>query len=176
MSRFASIVAALLLVVVAAFTAAAATREDRFFNRSYVGVFTGDASCDLADQDWTSYAAVCTITPASGTALHDVQVVIDLAKASTGFAAGHTSQTITFSVARKVDGTNYRNDAQLVTTAISGTNAASSSVTLNVGTVGVTECVSIRAKLSTESSAADFDLPVLVYYQAPAPPTIGVVE
>lgn len=176
MNRAASIVAALALVVVAAFAAAAATREDRFFNRSYVGVFTGDASCDLADQDWTSYAAVCTITPASGTALHDVQVVVDLAKATTGFAAGHTSQTITFIVARKVDGTNWRFDEQSDTAAISGTNAANSCVGITVGTIGVTETVAIRAKISTESGSADFDLPVLVYYQGPVQPTIGVVE
>lgn len=174
MKRAQQLLFVLALVLVAAFTAAAATREDRYFNRSYVGVFTGDASCDLADQDWTSYAAVCTITPASGTALADVQVVIDLAKASTGFAAGHTSETIQFCVARKVDGTNYRNDSELQTVAISGTNAASRSVTLNVGTIGVTECVSIRAKVSAEGT--DFDLPVLVYYQGPAAPTIGVVE
>jgi hypothetical protein len=45
-----------------------------------------------------------------------------------------------------------------------------------VGNVGATECVSIRAKLSTESGGADFDLPVLVYYRSAETASIGVVE
>lgn len=175
MGRFLALALVALSLLVAS-PAQADDREEQLFDRSQLRVFTGTASCDLADQDWTSYAAVCTITPAVGVALQDVEVTIDLAKASTGFAAGHTSQTITFTISKKVDGSNWRNDASLATTAISGTNAASSSVTLKIGNVSEDEAVRIVAKLSTESSAADFDLPVVVTYRSSVRATIGVVE
>jgi len=166
--------AAILLVVCGMGLAHAVDRQDRFFDRSQVRVFTGDASCDTADQDWTSYASVCTITPATGHALQNVEVLIDLAKATSGFAAGHTSETITFIVARKVDGSNYRVDEQSDTTAISGTNAAGTCVRLNLGTVGATECAVVKCKVSAE--ATDFDLPVVIYYRSADQATVGVVE
>lgn len=138
-----------------------------------VSVAIGEADIDISEDDYTGFITLMTITPAAGAPLADAQIVFDLAKASTGFAAGHSTETIQLAVARKIDGTNWRTDAEQATTAITGTNAAARSVTLTIGSVGVSEEVRIMVILSAE--AADTEIPFALAYSAKAAPTVTPV-
>jgi hypothetical protein len=140
---------------------------------SAIKVATGTADIDVSAGDYTAFLNLVTVAPATGAPLANVQIVFDLALATTGFAALHTTETIQFAVARKVDGTNWRTDAEQVTTAITGTNAAGRSVTLDIGGVGVSEQVRIMVVLSAE--AADTELPFALIYSASAAPTVTPV-
>ena len=137
-------------------------------------VATGTADIDDSAGAETSWTALLTITPAASTPLYDARVVLDLAKATTGYAAVETTATIQFRVARKVDGTNWRGDAASVTTAISGTNAAGCSIEIPIGDVTVTEEARIEIKMSADATA-DMELPYAVIYKALAAPTITAV-
>lgn len=141
----------------------------RLFDRETLQVETNSATATMTAQDWTTWNPIITIAPDSNHALFNVRVVVDLAKASTGFAAGYTSGTIQFTVSRKTDGTNWRPAANLATTALSGTNAAGLGIDLLVGEVGPTEQVRIEIKLSAEG--ADIVFPYVCYYRAGAKAT-----
>lgn len=135
-------------------------------------VSTGESDIDdSAGAENTGWVALTTITPAAGAPLFDVRAVYDLAKATTGYAAVETSATIQFRVARKVDGTNWRGDAQSVTTAISGTNAAGCSIELKIGDIGVSQEARIEIKMSADATG-DIELPDNIYYKGIAAPTI----
>lgn len=136
-------------------------------------IATGEADIDISEVDYTSYQVLVTIIPAATAPLSDVQIVFDLAKATTGYAAGHTAETLIVAAARKIDGTNWRTDAEQLTTAISGTNAALTSITLPLGDVGVTEEVRIMVILSAEN--ADTEIPFALSYRAIAAPTVTPV-
>ncbi len=97
--------------------------------------------------------------------------MLDLAKATTGFAAVEGAATIQFRVARKVDGTNWRGDTASETTAISGTNAAGHSIELRVGDVTVTQGARIEAKMSADATA-DMEIPDMVIYRGEDAPVI----
>lgn len=144
--------------------------DTRLLDRSKMQVSTGTATMTMANADFTTWQAFCTIVPDGQHALYDTRVVVDLAKASTGFAAVATSATIQLSVARKVDGTNWRTATNLATTAVSGTNAAALSAEMVIGSVGPTEQVRLTCKLSAEGT--DFVLPFVVYYRSGARATI----
>lgn len=128
---------------------------------------TGEADIDISAAVYTGYQALLTIAPLAGRPLTDVEVTFDLAKASTGFAAGHTDETITFAVQRKVDGTNWRTDAASETTAISGTNSAAMAQKVTIGNVTPDEQARVVVKLSAE--AADAELPYVLTYRGESP-------
>lgn len=168
-------------VGMAAFPAAAVPANDvsiaEVLRSNYLlsapAIATGEADIDISEVDYTSYQVLVTIVPAATAPLADVQIVFDLAKATTGYAAGHAAETLIVAAARKVDGTNWRTDAEQLTTAISGTNAALASITLPIGDVGVTEEVRIMVILSAE--AADTEIPFALSYRAIAAPTVTPV-
>lgn len=168
MNRTRYALVALLLAVFLALGARAwaTSTEARYFDRSLIRAETGTAVIDSAAGVWTGFLPVLTVAPPAGNGMQDVVIVIDLAKATTGWATVATSETITFGVQRAIDGTNYRTDAQDATTAISGTNSATRSVTLHIGLVGPNEALKIAAKLSAETSTNP-NLPYVVYYLAP---------
>lgn len=134
---------------------------------------TGVTDIDDSVQTETTPYNILTIAPAAGFPLTDVSVVIDLAKATTGFAAVESSATIQLAIARKVDGTNWRREAYNEA-ALSGTNAASRCQRLNIGDVGVNEQVAIFAVFSADVSA-DMELPYAVTYKGAGAPTITPV-
>lgn len=138
----------------------------KLFDRSQLQVETGTAAMVMASLDWTLYQPLLTLAPTGDFAMYDVKVCIDLAKASTGFAAGYTTETLIATIARKVDGTNSRVAANKATTAITGTNAAGSMLELDLGTIGPGEQAQIKVKLSVEG--ADISLPFSVYYRSGA--------
>lgn len=137
----------------------------RFIDNAKLEVSTGTSTLTMANADFTTWQPFLTITPDGSTGLKRVRVVIDLAKATTGFAAVFAAQTIQFSVARKVDGTNYRTGNNTITTAISGTNSAGMGIDLDVGDVGPSEVCQIQVKLSAETGTS-VQFPYVVYYQA----------
>ena len=137
------------------------------------GVITGVTDIDDSVQTETTPYAILTIAPAVGAPLSDCEVILDLAKATTGFAAVESSVTVQFAVARKIDGTNWRREAYQEA-ALSGTNAASRAARIYVGTVGVTEQAAIFAVFSADVTA-DMEIPFAVHYKASAAPTVTPV-
>lgn len=134
---------------------------------------TGEVDIDIDQADYTSLQTLLTITPAAGAPLQDVVVVLDCAKAATGFVAGHAAQTIQFVVERKVDGSNWRGDT--ATTAVAANAMGDETAKLlNIGPVGVTEEVRIGVVLSAEN-AVDVEFPYVAYYRAVADPTFTEV-
>lgn len=128
---------------------------------------------DSAQAENTAWFPMVTITPVAGGPLRDVRVALDLAKATTGYAAVESSATIQFRIARKIDGTNWRGASGSETTAISGTNAAGHSIEIAVGSVGVTEEARIEAKMSADATG-DIEIPYVVTYEGPIAPTVTV--
>jgi len=136
----------------------------KFHDRSQLRVHTGTTDADISAGDLTSQTVCLTIEPAANTALRDVKVVFDLDKATTGWSTNHTTETIQFLVARKVDGTNWRVDIQGATTATSGTASDKKSMTVDIGAVGPDEDVRVYLILSAEG--LDFELPYVCYYRS----------
>lgn len=146
---------------------AVTTQNYRASKEVRLNVARGETDIDVSAAVYTGWIALLTIAPPTGEVLTDVEVVFDLAKATTGFAAVHTSETIQFAVQRKVDGTNWRTEATSVTTAISGTNAAAGATKLVIGTVGPQEQVRIAVKLSAE--VGDTEFPYALTYRGETP-------
>lgn len=140
------------------------TNKHQLLRDNRATIVTGEADIDVSAADYTGYQALLTIAPQAGRPIHDVEIVFDLAKADTGFAAGHTTETITFAVQRKVDGSNWRTDFESQTTAVSGTNAASGAKRLDLGTVTPNEQARVVVKLSAEN-AVDVELPFVISYR-----------
>lgn len=136
-------------------------------------ILTGEADIDVSVADYTSAQALLTIAPAAGYPVDDVIVMFDLAKATTGFAAGYTTQTLLLTLQRKVDGTNWRDELPAVHTAITGTNAAGKLARINVGTIGPNEQARIMATLSAET-ANDAELPYAINFRGAAPVVTAV--
>lgn len=174
MNRIQKLVAGLVALACVALAVPAFATTDatkRLFDRAEIHVATGTAVIDTSTANWTTYQPIVTIAPQADHALYNARIVVDLAKASTGFAAGYTSETIVFCVQRKVDGTNWRTSTNLATTAVSGTNSASCSIELALGEVTPTEQIRIVVKLSAEG-ASNTDLPFVLTYRAGAAATI----
>lgn len=121
---------------------------------------TGTTDIDDSAQTDTTAFPILTIAPQVGSPCRDVEVWLDLAKATTGFAAVETSITAQFAIARKVDGTNWRREAY-VEAALSGTNAANRMVKLNLGIVGVDQQARIYAVFSSDVTG-DMEIPFVV--------------
>jgi hypothetical protein len=134
---------------------------------------TGETDIDDSVQTESTAWAILTIAPAAGAPMADVEVIIDLAKATTGFAAVESSATIQFAIERKVDGTNWRREAYNEA-ALSGTNAAGRSQRINVGSIGVTEQARIVALMSADATS-DMELPYIINYKGLAAPTVTPV-
>lgn len=132
---------------------------------------TGTATITDASQTESTAFAILTIAPAVGSPLADVEVIFDLAKASTGFAAVETSVTVQLAISRKVDGTNWRREAY-AEAALSGTNAALRAMRLQAGSVGVTEQMRIEAVFSTDVTS-NILLPYVVNYKGLTAPTLS---
>lgn len=133
----------------------------------------GTTDIDDSVQTETTPYAILTIEPAAGSPLREVEVIFDLAKATTGFAAVETAVTIQLCVARKVDGTNWRREAY-VEAALSGTNAAGRAMKVPVGSIGVTEDVAIFAVFSADVTG-DMEIPYVINYVGLAAPTVTEV-
>lgn len=132
-----------------------------------------EATLDESAGDWTASGGrdLIVITPQAGGAVRDAYLDIDLAKASTGFAAGYAAQTLTLQVFRKVDGTNWHGEA--AQTAISGTNAAGRIMRLPLGMIGEDSEVKVTGKLSAENGGATVaELPFELNYLAALEPTV----
>lgn len=140
---------------------------------SEFAVLTGTTDIDDSAQTETTPWSILTIAADAYNACDDVEVQIDLAKATTGFAAVESSATIQLCVARKVDGTNYRREAY-VEAALSGTNAAARMQKIPVGKVAAGETVAIYAVLSADATS-DMELPYKVIYRGLVAPTVTPV-
>ena len=129
---------------------------------------------DIDDSAQTETTAYSILTIAAGSfPLADVEVWLDLAKATTGFAAVESTATIVVQVARKVDGTNYRIEATNES-ALSGTLAAGRMWKVNVGSVSPAADVQIWIDLSADATS-DMEIPYVVCYKGPEAPTITAV-
>jgi hypothetical protein len=146
---------------------------DVAYRMSKPKVLTGTTDIDDSVQTETTPYRILTITPAANAPLDDVVIIIDLAKATTGFAAVESTVTLQLAIARKVDGTNWRREPYSEA-ALTGTLAANRAIKLTVGTVGVTEEVSVFAVFSADVTA-DMELPYVVYYKGPTAPTVTAV-
>jgi hypothetical protein len=136
-------------------------------------VITGTTDIDDSAQTESTPYAILTIAADAYNSLEDVEVQIDLAKATTGFAAVESSATIVIAVARKVDGTNYRREAG-VEAALSGTNAATRMQKVPVGKIAAGETVQIFITMSADATS-DMELPYKIIYRGLVAPTVTEV-
>lgn len=136
-------------------------------------VLTGTTDIDDSVQTESTAYAILTITPQAGFPLADVEIIFDLAKATTGFAAVESTATIQFGLARKIDGTNWRREAYQEA-ALSGTLAAGRSMRLNAGTVGVSQGLQVFILMSADATS-DMELPYVIHYKGGAAPTVTEV-
>lgn len=162
---FAALVACVAFLAAQAPRSEAADVEQSWYDGSKIRIHTGTTDIDISAAVYTSATVILTLEPPANTAAHDVSVTFDLDKTTTGFNDTHSSETIQFLVGRRVDGTNWRVDAQAATTAISGTNSNTRSVTLSIGTIGSNEKARVYVLLSAE--AADCEFPYVVSYRSP---------
>lgn len=132
-----------------------------------------EAVIDEGEAVWTNATDLITIAPATGYPLQEASLYLDLAKASTGFSTGYDTETVTFAVARKVDGTNWSTTQTL--SAITGSTA--DGVTISLGIVGVTEQAKVTATLSAENDGSTVaEIPFVLTYLAGSAPTVTAAE
>jgi hypothetical protein len=143
------------------------------YDNLFPKVITGTTDIDDSAQTETTAFVLLTITPAANAPLTDVQIIIDLAKATTGYAAVESTATIQFFLARKVDGTNWRRE-QAPEAAVSGTNAATRAIRLDAGSVSVAQEVRVMAVMSADATA-DMELPYMIIYKGSTAPTVTEV-
>lgn len=152
-----------------------ATRLIRNYALLSPTVALGTADIDDSVQDESAaWVVLLTVTPAASSPCRDTRVILDLAKAGTGFGVVEAAATIQFRVARKVDGTNWRGADPLPAAALSGTLAAGRSLEIDVDSIGVTEEARIELLMSADATA-DMEIPYAVNYGAIAAPTITPV-
>lgn len=134
----------------------------------------GETDIDVSEGDYTAYVLLLTI--ANGSAknfIEDCVVHFDLNKATTGFGAVNTTETIALAVARKIDGTNYRiggntNGDDETPTMTGSVAAVNRGMGLRVGPIGPDEDCQIWVRLSAETGG-DCEIPYVIYYRGPAP-------
>lgn len=131
---------------------------------------TGTTDIDDSVQTESTAFNILEIAPATDNPIDDCTIILDLAKATTGFAAVESDVTVQFALARKIDGTNWRREAY-VEAALSGTNAAARAMRLNAGIVGVTEGLRVYALFSADVTS-DLEIPYVVYGKADTEPTV----
>lgn len=138
-----------------------------------VEVMSGTTDIDDSAQTETTAFVLLTIAAPATYDLNDVDVFLDLAKATTGIGAVESSVTFQFAVARQVDGTNWRREAYNEA-ALSGTNSAGRMQKLSVGRIAAGESVRIYAVASGDVTS-DMEVPYRVYYRGLSAPTITEV-
>jgi len=169
--KFLAMGVALLVGVVAvmAVQAAEVDTQKRLFDREQLQVHTGVALVNSATADYSKWQPLVTIAPDSQHALYSCRVVLDLGLATTGFGAVYTSGTITATVQRKVDGTNWRNANNLATATVTGTLAGATgeqlSIDFDLSSIGPTEGARIAIRISSVSNT-NVSIPYVVYYRA----------
>ena len=141
--------------------------------RSTTGTL-GSTDIDVSTADYTAYTLLLTIANGSARSfVEDCYVFFDLNKATTGFGAVNTTQTIALAVARKIDGTNYRiggntNLGEESPTMTGSVAAVNRGMGLQVGPIGPDEDAQIFCRLSAETGG-DCVIPYVVYYRGPKP-------
>jgi len=144
------------------------------FKEEYLDLKVLSGTTDIDDSAQTETTPWTILTIAAGVHdLHDVDVIIDLAKATTGFAAVESTANIQLCVARAVDGTNYRREAYVEGT-LTGTAAANRCQKIPVGRIPAGQTVRIMAVMSADATA-DMELPYQIYYRGLSAPTITEV-
>lgn len=134
-----------------------------------------EAVLDEGEADWTGATDLIAIAPAEDSPLREATLYIDLDKAATGFATTHTTEELTLTVLRKVDGTNWRVTQTLAAVAANAADAVA--LTIPLGTVGDDEEVKITATLSAEADGSTVvELPFVLHYLAAEAPTITAAE
>jgi len=149
------------------------TVNTREVTRGLVRTLTGEADIDVSAAVYTSPVVLLTVALAAGEHMSDVEIHLDLAKATTGFAANNSTETIQFHVERKVDGSNWRMEAAYPATALSGTLAASCEVRLQVGDVDAASEFRVSVVLSAETGG-DVEIPYLLKYRGHEPTVTAV--
>lgn len=150
--------------------------SSRLFDSQIMTSSVGTASINSATATYTSWQRLITITPQPGQAMQDLRVVLDLDAATTGVASTLTSQTLQFTIARKIDGTNWRYDNNLATATLSGSNSTGLAIELSAGLVGPTETVAIAVKASSMTGVAVMTLPSLIYYRSQSRATVTLAQ
>lgn len=145
------------------------------FKKAFLALSTVSGTTDIDDSAGTESTPFVLLTVAAPAEcdLHDVEVWLDLAKATTGFAAVETSVTLQFAAARAVDGTNYRREAYQEA-ALSGTNAASRMAKLTIGRIPAGQSVKIYAVASADVTS-DMEIPYQVVYRGLYAPTVTAI-
>ncbi len=133
----------------------------------------GEMDIDISGPDYTSFQNILTIVPAADSPIRDLVVHLDLVKTTTGFVAVHNTETIQFSIARKVDGTNWVRDVDTETATRAANLSGLEGLSITIGSVGVDEQVRLEVKLSAE--VADTEIPFAAYYYAAAAATFTAV-
>ena len=134
---------------------------------------TGTADIDDSAQTETTAWYVLEIAPQANCPLADVEIHLDLAKATTGIGAVESSVTFQYALARKVDGTNWRREAY-VEAALSGTNSANRAQRLNAGSVMPDQGLRVYL-LASGDVTSDMEIPYAINFKALAPPTVTAV-
>ena len=138
-----------------------------------VYVITGTTDIDDSAQTETTPFVLLTIAPQVNAPLLSCEVWLDLAKATTGFATVENTATITFAIARKIDGTNWRRQV-IQEAALSGTLAAARMQRIDLGLVSVTEGARIEATMSADATG-DMEIPYAIAYRGVSAPTVTPV-
>lgn len=141
--------------------------------------FSGETDIDDTAQTETTAWLLLTIAAPATAGLQDVEVWFDLDKATTGFGTIESTATILFRVARTIDGTNWRTSwlDRKVTTAVTGTNAATDAgqaAVLDVGDLAEGETVRIYADMSADATD-DMELPFSGTYKSRGTATVTAV-
>jgi hypothetical protein len=153
--------------------------EAQTFSGTTDQTFSGTTDIDDSAQTESTAWLLLTIAAPADAGLQDVEVWFDLNKATTGYGAVETTATILFRVARTVDGTNWRTSwlDRKVTTAITGTNAATDAgqaAVLEVGDLAQGETVRVYADMSADATS-DIELPYLGTYKSRGTATVTAV-
>lgn len=142
-------------------------------------VARGTTDIDDSAQTETTASVILTITAPTASGVQDVEVWFDLHLATTGFGTVEDTATAKFLAARAVDATNYRTgpDANVSTTAISGTSAAADAgqaAVVKIGDIPAGETVKVYVDTSADVTS-DIELPYAVFYKGRAAVTVTPV-
>lgn len=146
-----------------------------YSNLDKVQIVRGTTDIDDSVQTETTAWVILTIDAPASEPLREVAVIFDMNKATTGFGAVETTCTAQFAVARKIDGTNYRFEGLVPSTAMSGTVAATNrAITVPIGDIPAGQTVRIYLVLSADATS-DMELPYEVFYKGNGVPVITEV-
>lgn len=136
-------------------------------------ILSGTTDIDDSAATETTAFMLLAVTPAGGSKLRNVKVVLDLDKATTGFGAVESTATLNFHVGRKVDGTNWKLSQVTLPTALTGTLAATNRM-VEVDLGPVAEEVRVYGVMSADATD-DMEIPYQVIYEGDREPTVTAV-